>query len=907
MEYKYIFSIVMAVYNCEPFLRETLDSVVNQKIKGFKKIKNKSVSTAKSLTFEDIVQVIMVDDGSTDGSGEICDEYANKYPNFMVVHKENGGVASARNEGLKHVQGKYMNFMDSDDKFSDNVLIEVYNFFEKHYEETDVVTMPLVYFDAAKHEHWQNDKFQQGDRVIDLNEEYHTALKFVNASFFKSEYKREVEYDGALPCGEDIKYIFDVLSRKMTLGVVENPRYMYRKRSTGEDSLVASSKKKRSWYFEYFTNLVDWSVDFYKSKFGYVPLFLQYTLLTDILFRFKQEYTSTAIDVLGESDFEEYKKVLYNSLACIDDKLILEEKRLSVEHKYMMLCHKYGIIPKLEVLSDDIRICIEDTEMYFSDFATRIDFMNIDNGKLSIEGYTVLPPVMENEFVSVYLQVKSSEGEELMIPCVMTERKISRLCLKELLSSGVGFRGEIDVRKIGYNAEVNLIVCVDNCTVKNKSIDFGKFCPISKRYENSYYYNKEGCVITYSDNTLHLKSCSEKNAIAFERVFLKELKSTKKIGDKKAYIARKAVRLLSKFKSKPIWLILDRRMIADDNGLALFKYICREKKKVKAYFVLDPKSSDYESISKIGKVLPYDSFKHKLGFLMADAVISSQGEDYVFNPFRSLRHAYSDILADKPFFFLQHGVTKDDISGWLNRFNKNIQGFVTSAKPEYESILKYDFYYDESKVWLTGMPRNDYLIDRRQKMITFMPTWRSYLANTKERFLQSEFLIFYRSLFSNERLLSVAEEYGYKLCVKPHPQLIKYIDELQVNPKVKILDATVKYQDVFAESSLVVTDYSSAVFDFAYMRKPVVYAQFDSDMFFSGEHTYTKGYFDYEKNGFGEVLHDLDSTVDTIIDYMKNDCKMKDEYKRRAEEFFAFHDQNNCERVYNKIVEYFND
>ncbi|MBR3600289.1 MAG: glycosyltransferase family 2 protein, partial [Lachnospiraceae bacterium] len=266
MEYKYIFSIVMAVYNCEPFLRETLDSVVNQKIKGFKKIKNKSVSTAKSLTFEDIVQVIMVDDGSTDGSGEICDEYANKYPNFMVVHKENGGVASARNEGLKHVQGKYMNFMDSDDKFSDNVLIEVYNFFEKHYEETDVVTMPLVYFDAAKHEHWQNDKFQQGDRVIDLNEEYHTALKFVNASFFKSEYKCEVEYDGALPCGEDIKYIFDVLSRKMTLGVVENPRYMYRKRSTGEDSLVASSKKKRSWYFEYFTNLVDWSVDFYKSK-----------------------------------------------------------------------------------------------------------------------------------------------------------------------------------------------------------------------------------------------------------------------------------------------------------------------------------------------------------------------------------------------------------------------------------------------------------------------------------------------------------------------------------------------------------------------------------------------------------------------------------------------------------------
>ena len=117
MEYRYIFSIVMAIYNGEPFLRETLDSVVNQYIDEFE------------LPFEEIVQVIMVDDGSTDGTAEIIDEYASQYSNFIPIHKTNGGVASARNEGLKYVEGKYMNFLDSDDVFSGDVLWKVYQFF----------------------------------------------------------------------------------------------------------------------------------------------------------------------------------------------------------------------------------------------------------------------------------------------------------------------------------------------------------------------------------------------------------------------------------------------------------------------------------------------------------------------------------------------------------------------------------------------------------------------------------------------------------------------------------------------------------------------------------------------------------------------------------------------------------
>ncbi len=903
MEYKYIFSIVMAVYNCEPFLRETLDSIVNQKIKGFKKVNSHGHKSNKSLPFEEIVQVIMVDDGSTDSSGKICDEYADNYPNFIAVHKENGGVASARNEGLKYVQGKYMNFLDSDDKLSNNALMEVYNFFEKHYEETDVVTMPLVFFDSAKGDHWQNDKFDQGSRVINLLEEYNVSLKSASASFFKSEFKDLIIYDGALPCAEDVKYILDVLSRRMTLGVIDTTKYFYRRRSVGEESLVTSVKKKRAWYFEYFTHLVDWSVDFYKNKFGYVPYFLQYSLLSDIHFRFTQEYTSLALDVLGEEDFYKYKRVLYDCLGYIDDKIILDEVQLNIEQKYFILCKKYGCLPKLDVIEHDIRLSIGDTELgCFSDFTTQIDFMHIREGKLCIEGYSVLIDVMEKEPISIFVQVKAPETEVVMLPCTLTHRKIERSKLKEPYYKGVSFEVEVELNKLSKCADISIVVFYGDIKITKRNILFGKFCPVSNQYRNSYYY-KNGLAITHNGCSLHLQRCKGRKAASLERALLKELRNSKMISDKKAYVARILIRILNRFKTKPIWLIADRISIADDNGTAMFKYVCENKKQVKAYFVLDSKSPDYEPISRIGRVVPYNSFKHKLLHLMADVFLSSRGEDNVFNPFGKYRHAYSDILSAKLFVFLQHGVTIHDISGWLNRFNKNIQGFVTSSKLEQDSILQYSYYYDKDRIWLTGMPRYDYLYDKKQKMITFMPTWRRYLNHSKETFLHSDYFKFYTELFSHEKLLSVAKEYGYRICVKPHPELMRYIEEFNVDSRVNILDTTVKYRDIYAESGLVVTDYSSAVLDFAYMGKPVVYTQFDSDTLYSGEHVYTKGYFDFERDGFGEVVYDLDCTVDTLIEYMKNDCRMKPEYSRRAEKFFAFRDKNNCERVYDKIIE----
>ena len=194
-----------------------------------------------------------------------------------------------------------------------------------------------------------------------------------------------------------------------------------------------------------------------------------------------------------------------------------------------------------------------------------------------------------------------------------------------------------------------------------------------------------------------------------------------------------------------------------------------------------------------------------------------------------------------------------------------------------------------------------------------MPTWRRYLMGALDKrtdvwtltpgFTDSDYYSFYNSLINSARLLEAAKKWGFHIAFLPHPNLWPHITLFDRKTDVLFLGPETSYQRVYQKSALVVTDYSSAVFDFAYLRHPVLYAQFDKDRFFGGEHTLSEGYFNYERDGFGEVEYDLEHTIDRIIEYMENGCQMKDEYRARADRFFAFNDRNNCQRVYEKLME----
>jgi len=108
-------------------------------------------------------------------------------------------------------------------------------------------------------------------------------------------------------------------------------------------------------------------------------------------------------------------------------------------------------------------------------------------------------------------------------------------------------------------------------------------------------------------------------------------------------------------------------------------------------------------------------------------------------------------------------------------------------------------------------------------------------------------------------------------------------------------------EDEIASTNLLITHYSSIAFDYVYADIPVIYTQFDKETFYS-DHAYKRGYFDYETMGFGPVCYDYESTVQCIIAAIEGGCVMGEQYKKRVDEFFAYHDGKNCERIYNEIL-----
>ena len=105
-----LLSVIVPVYNVEKYLRQCLDSLLAQSATDF--------------------EVIMVDDGSSDKSGDICEEYASSYSNFRVIHKKNEGLGMARNTGLEHVNADYVMFLDSDDYLDSDCIETLYQFLQ---------------------------------------------------------------------------------------------------------------------------------------------------------------------------------------------------------------------------------------------------------------------------------------------------------------------------------------------------------------------------------------------------------------------------------------------------------------------------------------------------------------------------------------------------------------------------------------------------------------------------------------------------------------------------------------------------------------------------------------------------------------------------------------------------------
>ncbi len=366
------------------------------------------------------------------------------------------------------------------------------------------------------------------------------------------------------------------------------------------------------------------------------------------------------------------------------------------------------------------------------------------------------------------------------------------------------------------------------------------------------------------------------------------------------------------------WVLMDRTHDADDSGEHLFCYLRASQPGTNAWFVIEKDTPDYRRLRADfrRRVVAYGSVRWKLLMANAEHLISSHADAAIVRP-AELRAVMPE--PRRRFTFLNHGVIKDDLSGWLNA--QDIEIFVTSTTGEYESVCGDGtaYLHTRKEAQLTGMPRFDRVREAGSRfppaerdLILIAPTWRSWLVaqaapGSQRRvlvpgFAETDFARQWRAVLRSEELAELAQRTGLQVATLLHPNLAAVSDELDLPAHVTSFGFEgTEVRELFARARVLVTDYSSMAFNAAYIDRPVVYFQFDHAEMFGGAHVGRRGYFDYARDGYGPVTFDPASAVGAVREIVERGPDPAEEYRRRIAEAFPQRDGRCSERVYAAI------
>ncbi len=370
------------------------------------------------------------------------------------------------------------------------------------------------------------------------------------------------------------------------------------------------------------------------------------------------------------------------------------------------------------------------------------------------------------------------------------------------------------------------------------------------------------------------------------------------------------VALVYRLFRKNLWLVCDNKNEARDNGYWLYKYIREKYPEQDIVYAINKKSRDFLRVKDLGKTVNYGSYLHWILYLTAKKNISSQKGG---KPNAAVCYflEVNGILKNTR-VFLQHGVIKDDMP-WLYYENTKMKMFVCSTFREWKFVSE-TYHYPDGYVRELGLCRFDGLHDFevKPKQILLMPTWRSWIATPTSasyeiedvsEFENTEYFRAWNEFLNSGRLADILEKNDMKLVFYPHRDMQMFLDKFGINSDRIITAKFPEYdvQELLKESAYLITDFSSIAMDFAYMKKRLMYYQFDYEDFRKGQ--YGEGYFSYENDGFGKVCYTLETALDEIEKAVRENFVNEEIYLKRHDKFFDLFDTNNCERNYRAIKE----
>lgn len=359
---------------------------------------------------------------------------------------------------------------------------------------------------------------------------------------------------------------------------------------------------------------------------------------------------------------------------------------------------------------------------------------------------------------------------------------------------------------------------------------------------------------------------------------------------------------------KEMWIVYEKFCsMAQDNGYYFFKFTQEqlpEKECKKIFFVLDKNSVDWDKMSVYGKqVIPFMSFRHMLYVMVSKIYVASDSKTHLYQ-WRPKPSIIADKIRVHKILFLQHGVTAlKRVDGIFGKRGTSPMTYFTTTSTYEQKIVCENFGYLPEEAPILGFTRWDVLEDKsdpKEKIILAMPTWRSWLEEkSAEEFRSSDYYQNYMKFLSSEKLKALLEENNVKLIFYIHPKFKDYLSEFNISgDHIELIPfGSTPLNEIMMKCSMLITDYSSVCWDVYYMEKPVLFYQFDYDMYMTAHGSYM----DMEKDLFGERYMECDDVINGIEEYINRDFKLKPEYQDKVDYYFTYRDNNNSRRTYNFV------
>lgn len=819
-----------------------------------------------------------------------------------------------------NIVGEYVTFIQGGDEIGLGYLTKLYSYMIKCYGgEQIVVGMARKYYnvngelklDPAS---CRRLGFNNHDGRIDLDQEYSCFPHFFLGTVFRSTTFLENPIVDRGMESEKL-YLMDLLLRERKIAYVGRAVYSYCEPVDG-DFFNYPGIYLKEWYYDAMFLQIAKFLEDARLRYDQIPTFLQYYSMYLVKCRFDAGFNNRNKHIVPVKESYDYIMRYHEILKDIDVDVILNIHNTAIYNanpnlKAIFVKLKYNNVGlDLDLYYDRENVITGyDKQVITSLQAQKLNIKFIDyvHGNLEFDG--TLSYLFGPERFRYYVSFNGKQYDFTYNEMYSHTKFFGMPVYK-----GVSFHVSVPIEKVTESQKLYFMAEQQNKCWK-LGLTFQSHTSRLTNYFANAYWKFGNYVAMMEKGNITIAPADEKELKKREKALLAEMKASSIPGAKELVRRRRLYHLAKPFfKNKKIWMFYDKIYKGGDSSEYLYKYAQTKKDGIIKYYLLDENCVDYKRLKKEGyRPLKRGSLKHRLVFLYADMMIISNSTVFAFNDYTLETSSFIKDLADFHVVCVQHGLSVQKIAIAQNRLRDNTRLYFCASKYEVQNLSRPVYGYNGyDAIKLTGVPRYDGLISDEKKQILLSPTWRMQSARpvTKnegverdynEEFKSTAYFKVYNSLINDPRLLEAAKEYGYKILYVLHPIVSPQARDFDTNEQVEIVPATseMSYEKIFCESSLMVTDFSGVQFDFAYMKKPLVYLHHDA----IPQH-YEEGTYHYDTMAFGEIAHNNEELIDYLCEYMKTGCKMKENYVKRVDDFYAFHDQDNCKRIYDEMMVY---